>query len=157
MTRLSLNISFFDPYLTPGDKMKILKPYWASTRHSQWDARMLEYHFSNPQNVNGVPVTNFSFFRTDGRTERGNNNIPELFFRKCGYNETSLTKEIMWEVCYFRCLLRFISDIREILITKSALDDSAHVSYKQRDENLFWNHMKGVGSSTTVLYVVCLR
>ena len=32
--------SFFDPHLTPRDKMKILKPYCTSTGHSQASPRI---------------------------------------------------------------------------------------------------------------------
>ena len=34
-------------------------------------------------------MTNFSFGRTDGRTERGNNNIPELSLESAGINMNS--------------------------------------------------------------------
>ena len=34
-TNFTEETPFFDPHLTPGDKMKILKPYCIYTRHSQ--------------------------------------------------------------------------------------------------------------------------
>ena len=36
-------MSFLETYLTPGDKMKILKPYLQDTPNE-----ILEYHFLNP-------------------------------------------------------------------------------------------------------------
>ena len=35
-------------------------------------------------------MTNFSFGRTDGRTERGNNNIPELSLESAGITNITL-------------------------------------------------------------------
>ena len=35
-------------------------------------------------------MTNFSFGRTDGRTERGNNNIPELSLESAGITNDTL-------------------------------------------------------------------
>ena len=69
----------FDPYLTPGDKMKILKPFWASTRHAQWDPRV-----SFLKSLKCRRSSDKLFFLTDGRTERGNNNIPELSLESAG-------------------------------------------------------------------------
>ena len=58
MTSLHLKMSFFDPYLTPGDKMKILKPYCTSTRHAQWDPRVSFVYYLKyfVWNLDGVQV-----------------------------------------------------------------------------------------------------
>ena len=45
---------------------------------------ILDYQLFTSENVDVVQVTNFSFGRTDGRTETGNNNIPELSLESAG-------------------------------------------------------------------------
>ena len=51
MYRKKKETSFFDPHLTPGDKMKIPKPYCTSTRHSQSNQRVsIVYYMKCRQN-----------------------------------------------------------------------------------------------------------
>ena len=75
-----MKMSFFDHYLNPGDKMKILKPYCAFSRHTHWDPRVSFLKFLKCRRTSSDKL----FFRTDGRTERGNNNMPELSLKSAG-------------------------------------------------------------------------
>ena len=73
-------MSFFDPYLTQVDKMKILKLYCASPRHTQWDPRVSFLKSLKCSRSSSDKL----FFLSDGRTERGNNNIPDLSLESAG-------------------------------------------------------------------------
>ena len=63
------------PYLTIGAKMKILKPSCASAWHAQLDPRIL---FDYDLRCRRSSSDKRWFGRTDGQTDRGNNNIPKL-------------------------------------------------------------------------------
>ena len=80
MTRIPLKMSFIDPYLALGDKMKNLKPYCAYTRHTKRDPRVSFLKSLKCRRNSSDKL----FFRTYGRTERGNNNIPELSLEIAG-------------------------------------------------------------------------
>ena len=63
--------SCFDLWLTPGAKVKILKPYCASARHAQSDPRI---RIGNSLRCR----KSSSDQKFLGRTDRGNNNIQEI-------------------------------------------------------------------------------
>ena len=67
--------TFFGPYVAPGAKMKILRPYCASARHAQSDPRI---YFGYGLRCRRSSSDKKFFGRTDGRTDTGNNNIPKL-------------------------------------------------------------------------------
>ena len=73
-------MSFLNPYLTPGDKMKMIKPYCTSTRHARWDSRVSFLKSLKCRRSS----SNKLFFRTDGRTERGKNNSAEISLESAG-------------------------------------------------------------------------
>ena len=66
--------------------MKILKPYCTTSRHTQWDPRVSFLKSLKCRRSSSDKL----FFRTDGRTERGNNNIPELSLESAGIKITSV-------------------------------------------------------------------
>ena len=77
-------MSFFDLYLTPGDKIKILKPYCASTSNTQWDTRVSFLKSLKCRRSSSDTCRLFFRAADGGRTERGNNNIPELSLECAG-------------------------------------------------------------------------
>ena len=92
--------SFFNPQLTPRDKMKIQKPYCTSTGHGQSSPTISLLFFlkcwwslSEKTTLDNVifrplfdPRGQNENFKTllHGRTELGNNNIPELSLESAG-------------------------------------------------------------------------
>ena len=98
VTTTSPLTSFVGHWSTPGAKMKVLKPYCASAKHTQSDPII---QFGCDFRCRRSSSDKKFFGWTYGRTDRGNNNIPELSSESAGikiyYSRTSGHLNPTWD------------------------------------------------------------